>query len=557
LRTLFFRIFISFWLAMAMILAGAIAITATVAWYRIAMLSSIDPGELMNDATAALRNQGISGLKSWLETITSAHPDLDIYVVDPSGKDVLLRPLPERIEQWLVLDGGPRRGKDGSFNASYWPYGYDWSPHGLTKSHSSDFNRSHLLANPKILGEDGSNYTLLVAWFGATPMDEIGSDGVVYVLFAIALGISAVICWWLARYISAPVAGLQLSARTLALGNFEAQVDEKFCKRRDELGILARDFNQMAARLHSQIASKEVLLRDISHELRSPLTRLRVALGLARRGGSNIEIQFNRIERDIERLDALIGETLQLSRLSGPVPTFVCETVELGLLLNEVVEDAQLEASASGKLVDPSAIVDLCVEGNPELLRRAIDNVLRNAIRFEPPGGNIEVSTRVDGSGATIVVRDHGCGVPEPDLERIFEVFYRVAEARERSSGGTGLGLAITARIMALHGGHSRARNAPDGGLIVELHLPHAIVPSEPLSDAATDSNLVDQPVVLSAQVDCLAKGSWDRSLRRILTRGLAFARHLPSHGRLLKPKAPIFGRMRSRSPPAASATES
>jgi hypothetical protein len=177
LRTLFFRIFISFWLAMAMILAGAIAVTATLAWYRMASLDSINPGELINDASVALKNQGIAGLKTWLETVTSAHPDLDIYVVDAAGQDVLRRPLPERIEQVARLDGGPRQDKDGSFGASYWPYGYDWSPHGLTQSHSSDFNRSHLLANPKILGDDGASYTLLVAWFGATPMDEIGADG--------------------------------------------------------------------------------------------------------------------------------------------------------------------------------------------------------------------------------------------------------------------------------------------------------------------------------------------------------------------------------------------
>jgi two-component system OmpR family sensor kinase len=490
LRTLFFRIFISFWLAMAMILAGAIAVTATVGWYRIAMLSSINPGELMNDATVALRNQGISGLKTWLETVTSAHPDLDIYVVDASGNDVLRRPLPERIKQWLVLDGGLGRGSDGSFSTSYWPYGYDWSPHGLTQSHSPDFNRSHLLANPRLSGVDGSSYTLLVAWFGATPVDEIGSDGVVYVLFAIALGISTVICWWLARYISAPIAELQTSARTLALGNFKAQVDEKFCNRRDELGVLAQDFNQMATRLHSQIASKEILLRDISHELRSPLTRIRVALGLARRGGGKVEIQFNRIERDTERLDALIGETLQLSRLSDAVPTFVCESVELGLLLNEVQEDAQLEANASGKSITLSTVLDLCVDGNLELLRRAIDNVLRNAIRFEPAGSSVEVSTRVDGSGATIAVRDHGRGVPEPDLERIFEAFYRVAESRERSSGGTGLGLAITARVMALHGGHSKAHNAPGGGLVVELHFPQTRMHSGSMARQGSGTDL-------------------------------------------------------------------
>jgi two-component system, OmpR family, sensor kinase len=358
-----------------------------------------------------------------------------------------------------------------------------------------------------------------VAWFGATPMDEIGSDGVIYALFAIALGISFVICWWLARYISAPVAELQMSARTLALGNFEAQVDEKFCNRRDELGILAQDFNRMAARLHAQIASKEILLRDISHELRSPLTRLRVALGLARRGGGNIEIQLDRIERDIERLDALIGETLQLSRLSGAVPTFGRESVELGRLLNDVIEDAQIEANASGKSICASAILDLRVHGNAELLRRAIDNVLRNAIRFEPAGGSIEVSTRVEAKGATVgaivgatvgatvaatvAIRDHGSGVPEPDLERIFEAFFRVAEGRERSSGGTGLGLAITARVMALHGGHSTARNAPDGGLIVELHFPQAVITSCPIAGNGSATALaVARAPLMSAPVE-------------------------------------------------------
>jgi two-component system, OmpR family, sensor kinase len=506
LRTLFFRIFISFWLAMAMILAGAIAVTATVAWYRITMLGGINPGALMNDATVALRDQGISGLKTWLRTVTSTHPDLDIYVINASGTDVLQRSLPERIEQWLVLDGETGRGKEGSLSTPYWPYGYDWSPHGVTLSHGPSFNRSHLLANPKILGPDGSSYTLLVAWFGATPIDVIGSDSVAYVLFAIALGISAVICWWLARYISAPVAKLQMSARTLALGNFEARVDEKFCKRRDELGILAQDFNRMAARLHSQIASKEMLLRDISHELRSPLTRLRVALGLARRGDGDIEIQLNRIERDIERLDKLIGETLQLSRLSGVVPTFEHESVELGLLLTEVIEDAQLEANASEKSVDPPTGRDLCVNGNFELLRRAIDNVLRNAIRFEPVGGKVEVSTRIDQSGATIAVRDHGCGVPEHELERIFEAFYRVGEARERTSGGNGLGLAITARIMVLHGGNVSARNAAEGGLIVELQFPQAKFASEPPpgKGSATDLTLLAPASVMPAQVESL-----------------------------------------------------
>jgi two-component system, OmpR family, sensor kinase len=226
-RTLFLRIFISFWLAMATILTGAMAVTAIVVWYRITMLSSINPAELMSEASVNLREQGISGLKSWLETVVRAHPDFDIYVVDALKTDLLGRDLPERIEQWLVLDGTVESARDDTLTAGYWPLGYDWSPHGVTLSHNPTFNRSHLLANPKLSGPDGRRYTLLVAWFGATPIDVIGSYDVALALVAVALLMSAAICWGLARYISAPLVELQKSARTLADGNFEAQVDEK------------------------------------------------------------------------------------------------------------------------------------------------------------------------------------------------------------------------------------------------------------------------------------------------------------------------------------------
>ena len=184
------------------------------------------------------------------------------------------------------------------------------------------------------------------------------------------------------------------------------------CRRQDELGILARDFNQMAERLRSQIASKEMLLRDISHELRSPLTRLRVALGLAQRGDGNLDVQLSRIERDVERLDALIGQTLQLSRLSGAEPTLTRQEVELGNLVNEVVEDAHFEASAMGKQIAPATMSGVMALGNFELLRRAVDNVIRNAIRFTPVGSKVEVSTRIDTSGAVLAVRDQAREFP-------------------------------------------------------------------------------------------------------------------------------------------------
>lgn len=472
MNTLFSRIFVSFWVAMILILAGAVAVTATVAWYRITTLGDVDPGEMLNGATAALRDGGVPGLKAWLGNIANEHPVLDIYVLDASGNDILERKLPEHIVQWLPLDGRTPSAKDGSTNARYWPYGYDWAPTGVTASHYPGLNRSHLLANPKIVAPDGTALTLLVAWFGGTPIDVLGADGMTVSLLLIAVGISAAICWWLARHISGPVTKLQAIARTFASGHLDARVDEQFCRRRDEIGVLAQDFNQMATGLQAQIASKEMLLRDISHELRSPMARLRVALGLAQRDDGRLDVQLERMERDIERLDMLIGEILQLSRLSGGEPTFARRPVELGHLVDEVVDDAHFEASAVGKFISRSTISGLSALGNFELLRRSVDNVIRNAIRFTPVGSKVEVSTRITDGSAIVAVRDHGPGVSECDLPRIFEAFYRVGDSRARESGGVGLGLAITARIMALHGGLARAQNAADGGLIVELCFP-------------------------------------------------------------------------------------
>lgn len=284
--------------------------------------------------------------------------------------------------------------------------------------------------------------------------------------------ISGLVCWWLARYVSKPLERLQTSARSLAAGNLEARVGEEFSRRRDELGVLARDFDTMADHVRSLLASKEDLLRAMSHELRSPLARLRVASGLARRPNSDIGKQLDRIELEAERLDTLIGQMLQLSQLRAAKPTLVRDPVELTSLLGEVVEDARLEASAAEKNVDWTAGESLWLEGDHALLRSAIENVLRNAVRFTDPHSAVAVSLAREQRNAVIVIQDRGPGVPEAELDRIFEPFYRVAESRDRDSGGTGLGLAITSRIVGLYGGEVRAQNAPSGGLSVEIRLP-------------------------------------------------------------------------------------
>lgn len=485
MRRIYVHIFLSFWLAMVLIIASAIGVTATIASHRMAQLSAMEPARMVEAAAAALHAQGEPGLEQWLKATAASHRELDLYVVEARGADLLHRPVPPRIEQWLALNDAPLSGGTGV--RGYAPYGYDFAPHGVAPRQVA-LNRSHLLANPTLKAPDGTTYRMVIAWFGATPIDALGSSSTLGLLLLIAVVVSAAVCWWIARSISRPVAQLQLGARALALGNLDAQVDQSVCARRDELGRLARDFNEMARRLRSQIASKETLIRDISHELRSPLTRLRVTLALANEGHGDLGVQLERIERDIERLDGLIEDTLQFSRLSSADPAFVCEHVDLDQLLADVAADARLEATPAGKSVAVAPLPQLCIPANELLLRRALDNVLRNAVRFAPPDSAVELSARRAKGHYVIAVRDRGPGVPDTDRQRIFDAFYRVNEARDRISGGAGLGLAITARVMALHGGHAEARNAPDGGLIVELSLPEPEVAETPVLAEPTPS---------------------------------------------------------------------
>jgi two-component system sensor histidine kinase CpxA len=208
---------------------------------------------------------------------------------------------------------------------------------------------------------------------------------------------------------------------------------------------------------------------------------------------ANIEVQHSRIERDLERMNALIEEVIRLARLASAPTSFQMEDVDLGALLDEIVDDVSPEAKVNGQEIRLSE-TRLVLRGNPEMLRRAIENVVRNAIRFSCPGTPIEISLGQEGESAVLRVRDCGPGVPEVDLTRIFDPFYRVSVAREREVGGTGLGLAITARVMSLHGGHASAGNHPDGGLIVTLVFPVSQPEVAKLAERTTDDSLSAAP---------------------------------------------------------------
>ncbi|MDA8432048.1 MAG: ATP-binding protein [Nitrospiraceae bacterium] len=291
--------------------------------------------------------------------------------------------------------------------------------------------------------------------------------------------VAGVVCYLLARSLTAPILQLQKAARQVAAGALTTRVGPLFGERRDEIADLGRDFDVMTERIEALLSGQRRLLRDISHELRSPLARLNVALELARqRSGADADKALDRIGREADRLNQLIGELVTLTLLESGAEKIEGKGVALLPLVQAVADDANFEASDRGRLVRIVSAEDVTVAGSEEMLRRAIENVVRNAVRYTEEGTTVDVNIgRVRKEGrqtATVRVRDHGRGVPESALAQLFRPFYRVADARDRQTGGTGIGLAITERAVVLHGGTVKASNDPEGGLVVEICLPCA-----------------------------------------------------------------------------------
>jgi len=265
---------------------------------------------------------------------------------------------------------------------------------------------------------------------------------------------------------------LQKAVERFGHGDFSARVGSD---RGDELGQLARTFDRMAGRIETLLTAERRLLLDISHELRSPLARLSVALGIALRSASpETKPALNRIERETLRLNELISEILRLARLESGAEILGRDEVNLENLVREIADDANFEAGSRNRTVRVVATSPAVVRGNWELLRSAVENVVRNAIHHTPEGTTVEITLQPGSSRneAILRVRDRGPGVPPSALRSIFEPFYRVENARERASGGSGLGLSISDRAIRSHGGNVQACNAEDGGLIIEISLP-------------------------------------------------------------------------------------
>jgi two-component system sensor histidine kinase CpxA len=449
MKSLFLKIFLSFWVAQALFIVLAMAVTLALrprssTWEALRITA-------LNDAVNAYEEGGSSQLRQYLENLESTQ-HVRAFLFDEQGEEVSHRGAPD----WAVrmAMGGPRMPRDGVV----------FPPPPVLRDSRASFDGKH-------------RYTLIM---GTPPGPRVffGPRGLPLPGLIIAVLTSGLVCYFLAWYMTKPVTRLRAATQQLAGGDLTARAGVPDNKRHDEIGGLVRDFDTMAARLENLVKAQSRLLNDISHELRSPLARLNVALGLARqRSGSESATMLERIELEAARLNELIGRLLTLARMEDGEQRVPSTPVPLNDVVEAVTEDAEFEAQARHCHVH-SEIPEgsWAVRGDASLLHSAIENVVRNAIRYTREGSTVEVRLErreIAGSAEAVVqVSDCGDGVPPDELEKLFQPFYRLDDARGRNTGGVGLGLAITERAVRFHGGRVAAMNRPQGGLMVEIHLP-------------------------------------------------------------------------------------
>jgi len=468
MKSLFFRIFLSFWIAQALFVVAAILVTIafrprSATWEALRTTA-------LNDSVNAYEEGGVAQLRSYLDGL-DASQHVRGFLFDEHGNELSGRGAPD----WAIriASGSPRSPRDGFLFPA---------PPVQRDSRSSS---------------DGQHRYTVVLGMPPGPRVFIGPRGVPFNGLIIGVITSGLVCYLLAWYLTKPIVRLRKATRQLAAGDLTARTGAPSTIRRDEVAGLMRDFDAMAERIETLLKAQSRLLNDISHELRSPLARLNVALGLARqRAGIESADMLDRIELEASRLNELIARILTLARLEDGEQLVPQTPVPLDELVASVVEDAEFEAQARHCHVNatiPEGNWD--VRGNASLLHSAVENVVRNAIRYTQEGSSVEVElsseNRAGASEAVIRVSDSGPGVPADALAKLFEPFYRLDEARGRQTGGVGLGLAITERAVRFHGGKVIASNRKPNGLTVEIRLPlisgvqHISKPAEPVTAQA------------------------------------------------------------------------
>ncbi|HYL90923.1 MAG TPA: ATP-binding protein [Burkholderiales bacterium] len=444
---LFWKIFIGFWLALVVAAVGA----GTAVWLQHRRTEPLSqdlaggpPSRMVTDmAAATLRHGGVDALRSWMRDVQARRP-LMIYAVDEQGRDVLDREVPTialAAARELIARGDDGRGAR------------------------------------RVSTADGASYVLFVTRgpgpgpgraMRPPPEPPIARWEIIVIGIATSLAFSVLLAWYLVR----PIRNLRWAFDAAAAGKLETRVSPLMGRRRDEIADLGRDFDRMAQQLQNLVSAQRRLLHDVSHELRSPLARLHAAIGLARQEPAKLEGTLERIEREATRLDSLVGEVLALARLESGTASRTKERVDLATIAANIAEDARFEAEALRRNVRFSASGDAPVIGNADLLHRAVENIVRNAVKFTKEGTRVDVRVQTTRTSAILTVSDHGPGITPSELEKVFDPFYRGESGQ--GTAGFGLGLAIAQRAVDAHGGAIRAANVVGGGLQVEVELPLA-----------------------------------------------------------------------------------
>jgi two-component system sensor histidine kinase CpxA len=451
MHRLYWKIFLSFWIAL-ILFAGATIFATSQFLDRLREAQQItSPFERFRGYAAEGRRiaqrDGVAGLRKWMSALDRSEV-VPLFLVDRDGRDLLGRQVPERLAERIAHEAGrPPR-----------------FPPGLEP-------RRIMISLP-----DGTEYRMVPDFQAVTLGRVLRRPRVIALPLVVAAVVSGLVCLLLARYLTAPIGRLRRATEAYTAGDLKPRVAPTLGSRRDEIADLARAFDRMAQRLQELMTSQRQLLSDVSHELRSPLARLQVALGLARqRAGGRAQAEFDRIERETELLNDLIGQLLSLSRLESGAMKPEREPVDIGEILATVAADADFEARASNRRVEVDRVAPTVIQGDAAMLHSALENIVRNAVRYTAENTTVRLSLDRAGErakGLTVRIRDYGPGVPEEMLPRLFEPFVRVDDARDRTRGGYGLGLAIARKAIRLHGGEVTARNEPEGGLSVVITLP-------------------------------------------------------------------------------------
>ena len=456
MRRLFWRIFAAIWVATVVVLLAFAWITTSS--FETEKIPGLDVtrlqaamDDLLGRTSHALRHDGEDATRTWLQHAAGFGP-IGVYVFNADGRELLDRAASARVRTAATAALAEPPQAD--------------IPNGATLGSERLRARAIRTRDGRIYAEvaalEGSYFSRLLSRRPRAFWTNIG----------VAIAVSALFAALLAWYVAAPLTRIRSSTRRFAEGDLDARVGRLRFGRSAEVTALAAEFDAMAMRIKALVESHRRLVRDVSHELRSPLARQRVALELARGGdAAQVSASLDRIECESDRLESMLAQALELSRLE--IATGAAQdNIALDALLEDVITNADYEGAPRSRKVVLAECERLVLTGSHAALYSAFENVIRNALAYTADGTTVSVRLTRAGDDAQVSVRDHGPGVPESDLARIFEPFYRVDGARGRAGGGTGLGLAIAKRAIERHGGRIVARNAEDGGLMVGIRLP-------------------------------------------------------------------------------------